>query len=83
MLRNVIGERARDCILQKPFVRDQAVAVDGFHLCRVKIHRHDADQYEHTEDHVQNGQTRWRWQFYRQVALCGAFRPSQKFRPIP
>ena len=48
VLRNVVRERARDRILQEPFVGNQAVAVDRLHLRRVKIHGHHADQYEHT-----------------------------------
>ncbi len=66
MLRNIVGERACNCVLQEAFVGDQAIAVDGFHLRRVKIHGHDADQHQHTEDDIQNGQAGWRWQFQRQ-----------------
>ena len=60
VLRNVVRQRARDRVLQQPLVGDQALAVNRFHLLRVEIHRHHADEREHTQDDVQNGDARWK-----------------------
>jgi len=57
VLRNIIGERARDGVLQQPLISDEAIAVDRFHLAGVKIHRHHADGHEHTQNYIQNGDT--------------------------
>jgi CHAD domain-containing protein len=43
VLRNIVRKRARNRVLQKPFIGDQTVTVDGFHAFRVKIHGNDAD----------------------------------------
>jgi hypothetical protein len=61
MLRDIVGQRSRHCVLQQSLVGDQAVAIDGLHLSRVKVHRDHADQDQHAKDDVQNGYSRWLW----------------------
>jgi hypothetical protein len=58
MLRNIVGQRAGHGVLQQSLVGDEAVPIGGFDLGRVKIHGHDADQHEHAEDGVQDGDAR-------------------------
>ena len=59
VLCNVVGEGARHRVLQQPLIGDQALTVNRFHLLRVEIHRHYADERERTKDDVQNGDARW------------------------
>jgi len=54
MLRNVVRQRTGDRVLQKAFVGNQALAVDGLNLRGIEIHRHDADERQDAEDHVKN-----------------------------
>src|SRR5437762_940098 len=58
MLRNVIGQRACDRVLQQALIRNQAFAIDRLHLSRVEIHGYHTDENEHTHDYVQNGNAR-------------------------
>ena len=60
VLGDVVGQGAGHGVLQQALVGDQALAIDGFHLLRIEIHRDYADQNEHTEDHVQNGDAGWK-----------------------
>ncbi len=68
VLRDVVRQRAGYRILQQSLVGDQAVAIDRLHLLRIKIHGHHADQYEHTQDDVQNGDAGWKGYFQDKVA---------------
>src|SRR6185369_3250338 len=54
VLRDVVGQGAGHRILQQTLVSDQAFPVDCLHVLRIKIHRHHADEREHTQDDVQN-----------------------------
>src|ERR1700722_7928660 len=73
MLRDVVSQRARDRILQQALVGDQPLAVDRFHLLRIKIHRYHADECEHTQDDVQNRDARWKGYFQDKVGQASAF----------
>src|SRR6185437_7495454 len=65
-LGNVVGQGAGDGVLQHHFVGLQAVPVHGNHLLRIEIHRDHADQHEHTEDEVKDGNARGYGQFLEQ-----------------
>src|SRR5579885_3321937 len=68
MLRNVVGNRAGDCVLKQALVGDKAVAINRLDLVRIKIHRHHADEYQHTQDYIQNRYAGWK-KFGAQVSL--------------
>jgi hypothetical protein len=65
VLGNVVGQRARDRVLQQLFVGLEPLAVQGLDLRRVKIHGDDADGQEHAKDDVEewnargNGKLQW------------------------
>ena len=73
MLREIVGERPGHRILQQHLVGLQPIPVNGLHLCGVEVHRDDADDQEHAEDYVQNGDTRRGWRFGRRVAPLTEF----------
>lgn len=60
MLRNVVGQRTGYRVLKKPFIGDEALAIDILHLNRIKIHRHYADEREHAQDDVENRDSGWK-----------------------
>ncbi len=60
MLGNIVGQRPGDGVLQEPFIRDQAVPIDVFHLDRVKIYRHNADERKNAQDDVEDGNPSWK-----------------------
>src|SRR5438105_1859185 len=70
MLRNVIGQGARYCVLQQSFIGNKAVAIDRLHLSRVEIHGYHTDQDEHTYDYIQNGNARRHGQSEGQSGPC-------------
>ena len=70
MLRNIVGQGARYSVLQQAFAGNKTFAIDRLHLSRVEIHGHDTDHYEHTEDYIENGNTRRHLQSERQSGPC-------------
>ena len=66
MLRNVVGQRARDRILQKLFVGLQGFAIVRLDLRRVEVHGHNADGDQHAQDDVQDRNSRRIGHFERQ-----------------
>src|SRR5579864_3516329 len=54
VLRDIVSQGARDGVLQKLFVGLEEVAVAGFHLRGIEVHRDRADHEEHTEDYIQD-----------------------------
>lgn len=79
MLRNIVCQGARHGILQEPLIRDQTVAVDRFHLRRVKVHGHDANQNEYAKNRVQNRDARGCEEFERQRAVSFRLEVRTKF----
>ena len=58
VLGDVICNRLGESVLQHALIKDQLFAAIRLHISRVEIHRYDADQHQHAEDHVQNGNAR-------------------------
>ncbi len=80
VLRNVVRQGAGHRVLQQALVGDQALAVDRFHLRRIEIHRHDADQHQHAEDDVQNRNAGWKGQFQGQSGSAATFAAAGDYR---